>query len=167
MPRNPHKARCSVPGCGAWAMRDQTRCRAHRDAELGSRGAGAPHHNLNAVKHGRHSHPIPPPDLDRFVEVLVTQPQDLPYQLGLVAHSIQARTGDPFLTLAVLRGLLPHLTARVAAGLFSEELRTTLQPLPPPVRAGVQAVIELRASGLSPEARLLKLRKRKKTRENN
>lgn len=167
MPCNPNKARCAVPGCGSWAMRDHVLCRAHRNAELGPGAAGAPKRNLNALKDGALAHPISVPDLDRLVEVLVTRPQDLAYEFGLVAHDIQSRIGDPFRTILALRGLLPHLTARVAAGLFSEELRTTLQPLPPPVRAGVQAVIELRASGLSPEARLLKLRKRKKTRENN
>jgi len=31
MPRNPHKRRCSYPGCRAWAMRGGDRCWAHRD----------------------------------------------------------------------------------------------------------------------------------------
>ncbi|MBC7224183.1 MAG: hypothetical protein H5T59_07920 [Anaerolineae bacterium] len=30
MPRNPHKRRCTYPGCRAWAMRGQDRCWAHR-----------------------------------------------------------------------------------------------------------------------------------------
>ena len=42
MPRNPDKRRCTLPGCNAWAMRGQNRCRQHRDAELGPRAAGAP-----------------------------------------------------------------------------------------------------------------------------
>ena len=49
MPRNPSKRRCQVPGCRNWAMRANTRCRPHRDRELGPRGAGAPAGNLNAL----------------------------------------------------------------------------------------------------------------------
>lgn len=31
MPRNPHKRRCSYPGCRAWAMRGGDRCWSHRN----------------------------------------------------------------------------------------------------------------------------------------
>jgi hypothetical protein len=31
MPRNPHKRRCTYPGCRAWALRGADRCQAHRD----------------------------------------------------------------------------------------------------------------------------------------
>jgi hypothetical protein len=50
MPRNPNKGRCQIPRCKAWAMRDHTHCRSHRDLELGPRGAGAPKGNFNALK---------------------------------------------------------------------------------------------------------------------
>ena len=160
MPCNRNKARCAVPGCGSWSMRDHVLCRAHRNAELGPGAAGAPKRNLNALKDGTHSHPLSVPDMDRFVEVLVTRPQDFAYEFGLVAHAIQSRTGDPFRTLLALRGLLPHLTSRLAARVFTEELRTFLQPLPPPLRDRAQSAIEQRVSALSPEVRLLALRKK-------
>lgn len=31
MPRNPHKRRCTYPGCRAWALRGGDRCWAHQD----------------------------------------------------------------------------------------------------------------------------------------
>ncbi len=31
MPRNPHKRRCAVPGCRAWAIHRRTVCASHRD----------------------------------------------------------------------------------------------------------------------------------------
>ena len=93
--------------------------------------------------------------------MVIAQPQDLPYQVGHVAQVIQSRVKDPVLTLAALRALLAVLTPRVAAKLFSAELRAHLQPLPPLVAERAQADIEQRAAGLTPEARLLALRKRK------
>jgi hypothetical protein len=52
MPRNPSKARCTVPGCRNWSMRDHTRCRPHRNLELGPQRAGPPPGNLYALRSG-------------------------------------------------------------------------------------------------------------------
>jgi hypothetical protein len=47
--------------------------------------------------------------------------------MGLAVRSIQARAGDPFITLVAFRRLLSQLTSRVAAHLFSQELQDCLQ----------------------------------------
>jgi hypothetical protein len=127
MPRNPDKTRCAIPGCRNWAMRDRARCRAHRDAELGPRGAGAPPGNLNALRHGVYARPLPAPDFERLVAEVIEQPDDLPLRIALAIRAIQARTGDLFLTLIALRTLLSHLTNRVAGHLFSAELQAALR----------------------------------------
>jgi hypothetical protein len=166
MPRNPDKTRCTVPGCRAWAMHGHTRCRAHLDAELGPRGAGAPLHNLNALKHGQHSDPLPEPDFQCLVVTAVERPDDLALQVGLAVRRIQDRTGDPFLTLVALRRLLSRLVDGVADALFTAELCETLRPLPPSVRERLQERIERLAVHKRPEDNLLLLRsirKRRKT----
>ena len=158
MPRNPNKTRCQIPGCRAWAMRDHTRCRAHRDAELGPRGAGAPPGNLNALKHGRYSYPFSRSDLESLAAALIERPGDLFSHLDLAIQSIQARTGDPLMTLIALRALIRQLTRVIAARLFIPELQALLQSLPPPWRLKVMAVIVKAVSGHSPERRLLFIR---------
>ncbi len=163
MPRNPDKRRCEVPGCRAWAMRGHTRCRAHRDAELGPRGAGAPPGNLNALKHGRYSHPLPPPDLERLADRLVQRPQDLPYRVGLAARAVQDRADDPLMALVALRRLLTQLIPLVAARLFALELRAFFQHLPARLRAPTLDLIRRSVPRDSPEERLLLLRKLEKT----
>ena len=132
MPRNPHKTRCSVPGCHNWAMRDRETgepalCRSHRDAELGPRGAGAPQGNLNALVHGRHSNPLSPPDLEHLVAVAVDRPDDLPLEIGLAVRSIHARTGHALLTLIALRRLLSQVVAQLSARFLRAELRAELR----------------------------------------
>ena len=167
MPRNPDKTRCSVPGCHAWAMREHHRCRSHRDAELAPRGAGAPLGNLNALQHGRYSHPLPLPELARLAEIAAHQPDDLPLHIALAVRSIHTRTGNVFLTLFALRRLLSQLTPLLATTLFAAELDDLLQPLPPQPRSRAQALIERLTSGLHPERRLLALRQIKKRHRNN
>jgi hypothetical protein len=148
-------------------MRDRARCRTHRDAELGPRGAGAPSGNLNALRHGAYARPLPAPDFERLVAAVIEQPDDLPLQIGLAIRSIQARTADLFLSLVALRALLSLLTDRVAGRLFSAELQAALLALPPPARDCVQATIEQYAARRCPEERLLLLRKIKKCNGNN
>jgi hypothetical protein len=162
MPRNPDKTHCQVPGCRSWAMRGHTRCRAHRDAELGPRGAGAPHGNLNALKHGRHAHPLPPPDLEHLARHLVEQPADLPFQIGLAVQSLQARTADPLMALVALRRLLSQLIPIVATRLFAAELQALLRDLPPAWHARLRALIHQSVPRDSPEGKLLLLRNLKK-----
>ena len=163
MPRNPHKVHCQVLGCRAWAMRGSTRCRAHRDAELGPRGAGAPPHNLNALKHGHYSHPLPPPDLEHLAGCAIEQPDDLPFQIGLAVQSLQARIGDPLMTLIALRRLLSQLTTMIATRLFTSELQAYLHNLPLPLRGKLMAMIQKSVPADSPERKVLLLRNLKKT----
>jgi hypothetical protein len=139
-------------------MRDHTHCRAHRDAELGPRGAGAPPGNLNALKHGRYSHPFSRSDLESLAAALIERPSDLFSHLDLAIQSIQARTGDPLMTLIALRVFIPQLTRVIAARLFIPELQALLQSLPPPRCLKVMAVIVKAVSGYSPERRLLFVR---------
>jgi len=162
MPRNLHKTACQVPGCRAWAMRGHTRCRAHRDAELGPRGAGAPPGNLNALKHGHHSHLLPPPDLERLADHILEEPGDLPFQVGLAAQSLHARTGDPLLTLVALRRLLSQLADRLAVRLFAAELKALLRDLPPERRGEVLDLIVKSAARRNPADMVRFLRKIKK-----
>jgi hypothetical protein len=162
MPRNPHKTHCKVPGCRAWAMRGHTRCRAHRDAELGPRGAGAPRGNLNALKHGHHSHPLPPPDLEQLAGHVTGHPDDLPYQIGLAVQSLQSRAPDPLVTLIALRRLLSQLITAVATRLFAAELQAFLRDLPLPLRTSVLTTVQRSAPADSPELGVLFIRKLKK-----
>jgi hypothetical protein len=140
-------------------MRGRARCRPHLDAELGPRGAGAPSGNLNALRHGAVARPLPAPDFERLLAAVVERPDDLPLQVALALRSIQARTGDLFLSLVALRALLAHLIDRVAGRLFSGELQAALRSLSPPARDCLQAAIALCAARLRPEERLLLLRK--------
>lgn len=165
MPRNLDKTRCIIPGCRAWAMRGHERCRPHRDRELGSRGAGAPPANLNALQHGAFAHPLAPSDLGRLAVAAIQQPGDLAHHLGLAVRAIQARVSDPFLTLVALRSLLSELTSLVAATLFSAELNAALQPFPPLMHDRIRALIEQIVSHKKPEEQLLFLRKIQKRRK--
>jgi len=162
MPRNPNKTHCTYPGCPNWAMHGHTLCRAHRDAELGPRGAGAPQGNLNALKHGRHAHPLPPPDLENLALCTVEQPEQFPLQLGLAAQSIQARTGDPFGLLVALHRLLSQLIPLVAARLFESELHALSHQIPPPAYTRIQTLIHHTIPHDRPARKLLLLRTLKK-----
>lgn len=66
--RNPNKTRCtgvtaSGSPCRNYAMPDSSRCRSHRDRELGPRAVGAPKGNRNAVTHGFYSQYLTQDDL--------------------------------------------------------------------------------------------------------
>jgi hypothetical protein len=162
MPRNPNKTPCQAPRCRAWAMRGGTRCRAHRDDKLGPRGAGAPPGNLNALKHGRHSHPLPQPDLERLAGHVLEQPDDLPFQVGLAAQSLQARVGDPLVTLVALCRLLCQLTDLVATRLYTFELKAILHDLPPELLSKAREMIAGSAPHRSPVEMVRFLRNVKK-----
>jgi hypothetical protein len=158
MPRNPNKARCQVPGCRNWAMRGQTRCRPHRDAELGPRGGGAPRGNLNALKTGQFTHPVAGADLHRLAAQLARDPDRLPEHLAGVAHAIHSRTADPVKTLLALRATLSDLLPLVAGHLFDAELSAFLHRLPPARRDPFQALVRQGSRHLAPEHRLAFLR---------
>jgi len=131
-------------------MRGQARCRVHRDDELGPRGAGAPPGNLNALKHGHHSHPLSQPDLERLADQVLQSPDDLPYQVGLAAQSLHARAPGPFATLLALRLLLDELADLVAARLLVSELQALLDVLPPELHRQVHAAVTERLPRRSP-----------------
>ena len=166
MPRNLNKTRCTVPGCRNWAMRDGDHCRPHRDAELGPqlgpRGGGAPSGNLNALKTGANANPLTPSELNDLVAAIVAAPDDLPFQVGLVARSIHARTGDTFLTLVALRRLLVQLVPQVTNRLFIAELRDALSKtaMPPLERKERLQEIERLGAGHNMEDHLWSLRKK-------
>ena len=159
MPRNPDKKRCIVPGCQNWAMLGHARCRSHRDGELGSRGAGAPLGNLNALSTGQRTQALPANELESLVTAAVNRPQDLPYQVGLAVQTLQSRTGDTFRALLAVRALLTRLVDHVAERQFAAELKAVLEPLPPPARERLQAAILKAAARHRPERRLSMLRR--------
>ena len=141
MPRNPNKTRCQVPGCRNWAMRGHTRCRAHRDAELGPRPVGAPRGNLNALKTGNHTHPLPEPELSHLARQLAGEPDLLPYHLGLTAQSIHSRTRDPHQTLLAFRATLTHLLPYAAHHQLAVECDHFLQRFSPCHREKVRRIV--------------------------
>ena len=144
MPRNPNKKRCEVNGCRAWAMRGHRRCRAHRDDELGPRGAGALPGNLNAVKHGRHAHPLPVEKLENLANALLEQPDDLPDRIGLMAEKLMGRAQDPLRLLIALRKLIDDLTAEVASRLYMSEMAELMEALPSDKRHAMWRMIRER-----------------------
>lgn len=166
MPRNPIKAPCQVPGCRSWAVRGSSRCRAHSDDVLGPRAVGSPSGNLNALQHGNYLSPLPADEVQTLAERIVRQPDELPEQIAALLRTIQARTGDPYLTLAAFSRLPPGLAAWVAALLFAVELNAYLDPLPPLVRRRVAALVGRQLGCCSPEQRLLVFRKTKHNRNN-
>jgi hypothetical protein len=179
VPRNPSKARCAVPGCKSWSMRDHPHCRSHRDHELGPRRAGAPDGNLNALsersgdpesaegRHAGYSDGLPEPDLARLAAVAVGSKaeEDLPLQFGLALRTIQRRTKDPFLALLALDRVLDGLIDRVATQLLHRELSEALAPIPPLEREGLQNNIERLAARDSPRRALIVLRRLRGERE--
>ena len=130
MPRNRDKAPCQVRGCRNWAMRGHAHCRSHRDRELGPRGGGAPPGNLNALKTGDHTHPLPLSDLHPLADQLVRHPGQLPDLLDPVVRSIHSRIRDPYKALVALQTTLTDFRQQVAIALFKTEAGALLRRLP-------------------------------------
>lgn len=158
MPRNPSKTRCQKPGCRSWAMRGHSLCRSHRDDELGLRGGGAPHHNLNAVKTGAHAHPLASLNLAQLAKDLVHHPDDLPDLIGIALQSIHARTRHPYKTLAALRTALSRLLPLVEAQLLVAQVDAVLRELPPSLRRPFMAAVRRQATGPLPQSTLDSIR---------
>lgn len=158
MPRNHTKTRCQIPNCRSWAMHGHTHCRAHRDAELGPRGAGAPLRNLNALKTGDYLQPLPLPELLDLAHQIVLQPDETPYLLGRAAQSYHQRTRNPVKTILTLRGLLAKLAPTVGEELFAVELETLLRQLAPSRRHRVQATLWKQTLHLGPVEKLVLIR---------
>jgi len=139
-------------------MRGHTRCRSHRDRELGPRGGGAPPGNLNALKTGHQAHPTSVSDLRGVANRVVLQPDQLPDCLHGLAGSIHSRTRDPYKALVAFQALLSDLIPLVATDLFVAEMRTLLGRLPPAQRSLVVSTFRQQVGRLSPAAALLSLR---------
>jgi len=165
MPRNPSKTRCTIPDCHNWAMRGHTRCRAHRNAELGPGGVGAPSGNLNALKTGRHAHPLAGDELSATSDALLDESDDLPARMASLTRLVISRTQEPFLVLVALRVMFSQLIAACALRIFERELGDALAPLPAPQRDLHHAQICALAAVLGPEQRLWMLRKTLRAKE--
>ncbi len=167
MPRNPDKKRCSFPDCRAWAIRGTDppvcsphsgRCLAYR-FQHGRRGPGAPLHNLNALRSGERSQPIPNDSLQLIADHVLQHPDDLPYQIGIITQSILERTGpDPFQALVGLRVALRHLLPIIARPIFLTELQDFLQHHTLPVQRPFLSAIRGIPRRYRPHDRLLILR---------
>jgi hypothetical protein len=139
-------------------MRGHTRCRSHRDRELGPRGGGAPPGNLNALKTGEHAHPLSPNNLRLFASQVVCQPDQLPDRLDLIVRSIHSRTADPCNTIVALQAILSDLMPQVAVALFKTELDDQLRRLPQSQRDPLLRTVKKQLGCRTPEAALLCLR---------
>jgi hypothetical protein len=151
MPRNPHKTRCHMPGCGSWAMRGHTLCRAHRDFELGPRAAGAPAGNLNALTTGKHAQPLSRPELNRLAATIAREPDRLSDHLAPVIHSVQDRTTDPHKAIAALSATLSQLLPLVTEHLVASELRAFGRRLPPEARETIGPFLSKTVRRISPD----------------
>jgi len=158
MPRNPKKTRCQVSYCRAWAMRGHTRCRSHRDHELGPRNAGAPPRNLNAIKHGGYSFVLPSEQRLLLAEQILRQPDDLISHLGPIIQSLQQRTGDPIKNVAALSHLLARLVPCMIPLQFQIELEAFLRTVPPTRRKAFMDVLRCNSGSLDGWKRLSMLR---------
>jgi hypothetical protein len=153
VPRNPDKRRCQVPGCRAWAMRGHTLCRAHRAAELGSQGGGAPRGNLNALKTGEATFPFAPADLYELARHIAGHAGMFPDCVALAARSIGSRTDDPVKMLLALRATISDLLGLVVGEVLATELDAALPPLPPPTRCRLLDVVREEGRQLPPGLR--------------
>jgi hypothetical protein len=141
-------------------MRGRTRCRTHLDKELGPRRGGAPHGNLNALRHAGYSAGLPEPDMECLVAAATAAgAEDLAFQFGLAIRDILGRTGDPFRTLLTLDRVLDGLIDCVATQLFQQELDEALAPIPPLEREGIQRNIDRLAARDGPRKALIVLRR--------
>ena len=131
MPRNPNKRRCQTAGCNAWAMRSlpgsvnstpTNHCRSHMDHILGPHRAGAPKHNLNALKTGRYSHPLSKENLKFTAHALAQDPHTITEILSGHINNLHSRSGDAYLTLLLLNRLAQQLLPLVADHRFHLEL---------------------------------------------
>ncbi len=136
MPRNPNKRRCQTAGCNAWAMRSlpgsgnaqagrlrpANHCRSHMDHILGPHRAGAPKHNLNALKTGRYSHPLSKENLKLTAHALAQDPHTTTEILSGHINNLHSRSGDAYLTLLLLNRLTQQLLPLVADHRFHLEL---------------------------------------------
>ena len=164
MPRNPYKRRCVRPGCKGWAMRDHDLCRPHLDHVLGSRGAGAPMGNLNALKTGAGLNPLTVDQTRAIAHRLAEDPELLEEELVHLIRIFHRHRGSSTVvprtlrTLLALQAVLKPLTDAHADILFDAELEIATSRFPAHARPEVRRrlwQVALRHSALN---RLLQLR---------
>jgi hypothetical protein len=163
MPRNPNKKHCQTPGCNNWAMRGYDLCRSHLDPVLGSRGAGAPPGNLNAIKTGEYANPTGYGALKRLAEQIAGDPDSFLDTMTAHIDNLHRRVGYGQALPRSLRSiialnqtiqdLIPHLTNV----LFVEELDYQAQEFPPEERSTFKHNIWTILAPLSPQQRLIAL----------
>ena len=168
MPRNPNKRRCQTPGCSAWAMRSlpdsgntslANHCRSHMDHILGPHRAGAPNHNLNALKTGRYAHPLSKENLKLTAHAVAQDPHTITEILSGHINNLHSRTGDAYLTLLLLNRLTHQLLPLVADHRFHLELSDFLKSLPPASRPSTETTVWKYALPFGPFDRLSFLRR--------
>lgn len=159
MPRNRDKAPCQIPACRNWAMRGHAHCRSHRDRELGPRGGGAPPGNLNALKTGDHTHPLPLSELRPLADQLVRHPDQLPDLLDPIVRSIHSRIRDPYKALVALQTTLTDFRQQVAAALFKTEVDALLRRLPSSQRDRLLRTLKEQTGPWLSEATILSVRR--------
>ncbi|MGQ9584825.1 MAG: hypothetical protein ACUVXG_05440 [Anaerolineae bacterium] len=70
MPRNPHKRRCTFPGCRAWAVRGGERCSAHRQDPTPPPTPGPPAERPGLLPPGFYAEAFRPEELARLAPLL-------------------------------------------------------------------------------------------------
>lgn len=163
MPRNPNKTPCQVDGCSSWAMRGKTHCRSHSHDKLGKPASGAPHHNLNALKTGRHAHPISPSELAHLAHNLVHEPEHFSQNIHQAIDSILQRQAkpnrwpNPVASMLLLKLLFGQLYPMVADTLFYSTLDAYLRGLTPDKRLSIETLVCQYLLPLEPADRLQRL----------
>jgi hypothetical protein len=140
-------------------MRGHAHCRSHRDRELGPRGGGAPPGNLNALKTGDHTHPLPLSELRPLAFQLARQPDQLPDLLDPIVRSIHSRIRDPYRALVALQTTLTDFRQQVAAALFKTEVDALLRRLPSSQRGRLLRTLKERTGPWLSEATILSVRR--------
>ena len=180
MPRNPNKRRCQTPGCKAYAMRSlpggapskpgqssigpsrdgipANHCRSHLDHVLGRRNVGAPKGNLNAVKTGRHAHPLSKEKLESLSHEIAQRPNETPAILSREIYELFDRTGNSYNTIVLLARLSQQLLPLTADQRFHIELYNFIQQIHPESRAKTESLIWNLVMPLNPLDRLTSLR---------
>ena len=145
-------------------MRGRSHCRSHLDHILGSRGAGAPGGNLNALKSGAHAHPLSERYLMDLAHELVLNPNRLKPVLTQIINQLYRRAGPTpseiraLKTLVTLQIVLKSLTSHFANDLFVIGLEEITSGLPPSTRAEHTSQLWKAALPQHPIDRLLQLR---------
>lgn len=165
MPRNPDKRRCQKSRCRSWAMRGHFFCRSHLDNVFGSRGAGAPEGNLNAMSKGTFTRPLSDREIMGLAHELAQHPDTIETVLVHIVGKICRRAGSmesdirAIKIMASLRIVLDPLFSHMANDMFVAGFEEILDTLPPAVQADLKSQVWKGALELHPALRLLEFKK--------